>query len=810
MFKTYLKTAWRSLLKNKVNSFINITGLAIGLACSLLITLYVADELSYDQFYPNKDQIYRINTEFKFGNSGMNMAQTSDIMGPTLKKDYPQVENYTRIYNNNGGRLIKKGTEFYNEAKVASVDSTFFDVFQLPVLEGDLQHALDRPGTVVLTASIATKYFGTVQAVGKPLIVKYGDSLRPFEVTAVIKDMPSNSHFHFDLLFDMKDVRYNWGAATSHNFYTYLKLKKGTNYHDFEKHFPDYVEKYVLPYASKFLDISSMAQFEQAGNKLAYSLMPLTDIHLHSHLVAELSPSGNIQYVYIFSAVALFILLMACINFINLTTAKSGARAKEVGVRKVFGTDRRQLIFQFLLESTLMVIVAMVFALMIDLLAIPGFNQLSGKDLSFMSLLHPGFIAMIVLLPLFVGLLAGSYPAFYLSGFKPVQILKGKINFGGKSGRLRGGLVVFQFSISIILIIATIVVYRQLNYIQNKNIGFVKDQVLIIKEAGPLGTHATAFKNELLKMPEIKQGTFSGFLPVSGTFRGDNTYATAPVMTANNGFSMQNWNVDEDYMGTLGMQLLKGRNFSKDFGSDSMAVVINESAARYLGPGDPIGKFIYGSDDAGNVAAYHVIGLVKNFNYESLHSSIGPLGLFLKSSPFTASFKISTTDIQGLVTRIKTVWEKFAPGMPFSYRFLDDSFNDMYQAETRTGTTAIVFSALAVFIACLGLFGLAMFAVERRTKEIGIRKVLGASNAGIVKLLSKEFVLLVLLSFLIAAPIGWFFMHVWLQEFAFRTNISWWIFLLAGGAALLIALLTVSFQSIKAALSNPVTILKAE
>ncbi|GAB3364172.1 ABC transporter permease [Arachidicoccus ginsenosidivorans] len=810
MLKTYLKTAWRSLLKNKVNSFINITGLAIGLACFLMITLYVTSELSYDSFYPNKDQIYRVNTDFKFGGSDMHMAQTADIMGPALKKDYPQVENYTRIYNNDGGRLIQKGREYFNESKVASVDSTFFDVFQLPVIEGDLNHALDKPASVVLTASTAKRYFGTVNAVGKALMVKSGDSLKPYNVTAVIKDMPVNSHFHFDFLFDMQDVHYNWGAATSHNFYTYLKLKKGTDYHELEKHFPDYIKNYVLPYAARFIDISSMSASQKA-DILTYTLMPLTDIHLHSHLMMELSPSGNIEYVYIFSAVALFILLMACINFINLTTARSGARAKEVGVRKVFGTERKQLIMQFLVESTLMVVVAMVFALALDFLVLPGFNHLSGKRLSFATLLSPGFICLIILLPLVVGVIAGSYPAFYLSGFKPVQVLKGRFNKGAGSGKFRNTLVVFQFAISIVLIIATIVVYRQLHYIQNKNIGFVKDQVLVIKETGVLGDHATAFKQALLKMPEIKEGTFSGYLPVSDAFRGDNTYSTGAVMTGTNGFSMQNWNVDEDYISTLGMQLVKGRNFSKAFGSDSAAVVINEAAAKYLGQGDPIGKNLYSTDSKGNLETYHVIGVIKDFNYESLHSSIGPLGLFLKSNPYTASFKIAaTSDITGLIRKVKSVWEKFAPGMPFHYRFLDDSFNDMYKAESRTAVTAIVFSGLAIFIACLGLFGLAMFAVERRTKEIGIRKVLGASSTGIVGLLSKEFIILVLLSFCIAAPIGWFCMHHWLEQFVYRTGIAWWIFVLSGGVALLIALLTISFQSVKAARANPVTVLKAE
>ncbi|WP_344976387.1 ABC transporter permease [Compostibacter hankyongensis] len=772
--------------------------------------MYVADEMSYDHFYPNKERIYRVNSDLRFGGENMRMAQTSDMMGPLLKKDYPQVEQYTRIYTNDGSRLIKRGDDYINEEEVASVDSTFFDVFQLPVISGDIRHALDAPNTVVLTATAAEKYFGNKDALGKSIQVKYGASVRPFKITAIVKDIPANSHFHFDFFFSMKNVDYNWGAVTSHNFYTYLLLKKGTDYKAFEKNFPDYIKKHVVPYASKYMSINSIEEFEGAGNKISYSLMPLTDIHLHSDRTSEISPGGNIQYIYIFSAVALFILIIACINFMNLTTARSAVRAREVGIRKVLGTERRQLVLQFLLESVLMVVLALALAVVIDFFAINAFNNLAAKQLKIASLLSPRFIIILVLLPVVVGIFSGSYPAFFLSGFKPIEVLKGKLRMGVKSGSFRNVLVVFQFATSIILIIATIVIYRQLHYIQTKNIGFTKDQVLVVKNTGSLNSNAEAFKNEVLKLPGVKMGTFSGYLPVSDAFRGDNTYSTEAVMTSENGFSMQNWNVDYDYISTLGMQIIKGRDFSRDYGEDSTGIIVNEAAAKFLGTNDPVGKSVYTSDIDGNVEKYHVIGVVKNFNYESLRSSIGPLCLLLKPSPYTASFKINASDVSGLISRIKSIWGKLAPGMPFSYRFLDDAFNDMYKAESRAGTIAMLFSALAIFIACLGLFGLAMFVVEQRTKEIGIRKVLGASNTGIMQLLSKDFIKLVFIAFVIAAPAGWFVMNRWLQDFAYRTNITWWTFALAGGSALMIALFTVSFQSVKAAVANPVKSLRIE
>lgn len=810
MIRNFLKIAWRNMIKNKTYSIINIAGLAIGLACFLLITLYVIDETSYDRYNVNAERIYRINSDIRFGGADLHMPVTSDMMGELLKKDYPQVQQYTRIYAYGGNKLIKKGNEFINEERVANVDSTFFDVFTMPAVEGVTKHALDEPNTVVVTRASAQKYFNDINVVGKTLEIREGEITKPYKITAVIENIPGNSHFNFDFLFSMKNVDYQWGQLTSHNFYTYLLMKPGTDYKAFEKNFGAYIEKYVLPQAKQYMNINSMDEFEKAGNKLEYSLMPITDIHLHSDRVYELSASGNVQYVYIFSAVALFILVIACINFMNLTTARSANRAREVGIRKVLGTERKELITQFLFESTLMVVIALAIALAADYFVVDLFNDIAAKEMKWSALFSPSFLPVLIALPLLVGLLAGSYPAFFLSGFRPIEVLKGKLKLGSKSGSLRSVLVVVQFTTSIILIIGTIVVYRQLHYIQSTNIGYKKDQVLIVDNTGALNSNVDAFKNEVQKMTGVVSGTMSSFLPVSNSSRNDNTWSKEAVMTSQNGFDMQNWAIDYDYISTMGMQMAKGRNFSRDFGADSTSVIINETTAKILGYNDPLGKSLYTFGENNVVVKYEIIGVIKNFHFETLHKEVAPLCLRLDKNPYTISFKVNTADVSGLITNIKSKWNAMAPGIPFSYRFLDDSFSDMYKAEQRAGTIAIIFSSLAIFIACLGLFGLATFIAEQRTKEIGIRKVLGASVQGIVQMLSKDFMILVAISFIIAVPVAWYFMHSWLQDFAYRTDLSWWIFIVAGIAALAIALLTVSFQAIKAALSNPVKSLRTE
>lgn len=774
MFRNYLKVALRNLWKQKTFSAINVIGLATGLCCFLLIAMYVVDELSYDRFNKKASRIYRVSSDIKFNGSEMHFTQTPDLMGETLIKDYPEIETYTRVFVNSGAKLVKKGTEFINESNVAHVDSTFFNIFTVPAIHGNTQVALNEPNTVVLTKSTALKYFGTTDVLDKTLETNDNNST-VYKVKAVVEDVPKNSHFKFDFFFSMKNVNYEWNQHLSNNFHTYLLLKPGVDAETFGKMaLNQYVEKYVLPAAKQFMEIGSMEEFKKAGNYLEYSLTPLTKLHLYSDRNYELSPVGNIQYIYIFSAVAIFILLIACVNFMNLTTARSANRAKEVGIRKVLGTERKALIAQFLSESTLMVILSMVIALALTAAVLPLFNDVANKSISFQSLLSPVILPLLILLPFVVGLMAGSYPAFYLSSFRPIMVLKGR--FGNKRGTLRSALVVFQFATSIILIIGTIVVYRQLNFIQTKELGFKKDQVLIINDAYALNRNVDAFKNDVLQLPGVESGTLSSYLPVSNSSRSDNTYSSTPVMDSKTGLNMQAWEVDYDYLKTMGMSLSKGRNFSKDFGSDSSGVIINEATAKILGYADPIGKNLYRNTNDGRTFKYEIIGVVNNFNFETLKQPIGPLGFFLAPSTGLASFKIRDANVTTLLKSIEAKWKTMAPGMPFSYRFLDESFNDMYRDEQRIGKIALTFSVLAILIACLGLFGLAAFVAEQRTKEIGIRKVLGASVNGLVGLLSKDFVKLVVIAFVIAAPVAWYFMHKWLQDFEYRISINWGVF----------------------------------
>jgi putative ABC transport system permease protein len=811
MIRNYIKIGYRNLVKFKLYSFINIFGLAIGLTCFILISLFVMDELGYDKFNLNADRIYRINADIKFGGAEQQLAVSSDPFGAALKKDFDEVEQYTRIYANNSRRFIKKGTAFIAEENCLHADSTFFEIFSLKLLQGNYNTALISPNTLVISESTARKYFGNTNVIGKSLLVGINNQVS-YTVTGVFGDMPQNSHFHANMIFSFKNINdYSFGTYLSHNFYTYIKLREGVNYKEFEKKLSIIVEKYVLPQAQTFMDVKNVKDFEKAGNYLHYSLIPLTDIHLKSDRLYELDTNGNIQYVYIFSAVAFFLLLIACINFMNLSTARSTNRAKEVGVRKVLGTQRNNLILQFMTESVLTSYLSFIFSLVFVFLLLPFFNEISGKLFSINSLFQNNYLIFLVLLPLVVGIVAGYYPSFYLSSYRPIEVLKSKLNSNFKSSFFRNSLVTFQFAISLILVISTFVVYQQLNYIQQKNLGFSKNQVLVVNGTASLGDKSKVFEEEVKNITGIRSATFAGFLPVANSSRSDMTFSTESTFTPENGFNMQAWSIDENYIHTLEMKLATGRNFSKEFSTDSSAVILNERAIAMIGFKDPIGKKLYSRGDTPNdVTMYTIVGVVKDFNYSSLKENIGPLCFRLGNEKWATAFKIETNDIQKMVKQVEAKWKILAPEMPFNYHFMSDSFDDMYQGEMRIGKIALIFAILTILLACLGLFGLITYMAEQRIKEIGIRKVLGASIWSVIQLLAKDFLKLVCLSFIIAAPLAYYAMHLWLNDFVYRINISIWIFIFSGLIALSLAIITVSYQAIKAALMNPVKSLKTE
>ena len=807
MFQNYLKIAIRNLWKNKGFSTINILGLAIGIATCLLITLYVLDELSFDRYHEKSDRIYRLNVDLRFGGGEQKFAVGPDPLAFTMVELYPQVENAVR-FRGYGSYVVKKGNQNIKEERIISVDSTLFDVFTLPMIAGEPRTALTAPYSVVITESIAKKYFNKTDVVGQSLRF---DNTQDYKVTGVIKDMPANSHFNYDFFLSLSSSEESRrGIWLSFNFNTYLLLRPGTSKESVEAKFDEIFKKYMWPQAQQLMQISE-DDFKKSGNYLKLSLMPLADIHLKSDRIAELGVNSDIQMVYIFIVIAVLILIIACVNFMNLSTARSANRAKEVGVRKVLGTQKINLITQFLTESVLMSLIAFVLAVGIAILLMPYFNQLAVKELTLSPAQHPSLLPLLILFAIVVGLLAGSYPAFYLSAFRPIEVLKGKLSKGFRSSYFRSGLVILQFFISIGLIVATIVIYRQLNFIQNKKLGFNKEQVISIHDTYVLKNNVETFKNEILNQTGVVTGTVSGYLPVPSG-RNDNSWFPEGQMTNENAVSMQTWGIDHDYIKTLGMEIIKGRDFSKQLATDSANVIINESAARLFGYQDPIGKTISTYEDLATkkVANYTVIGVVKNFHYESLRQNVGALCMLLQPANSTISFRIKTDNVAPVISGIESLWKKMAPGEAFSYSFLNEDFNNMYRTEQRVGKIFISFAVFAIFIACLGLFGLATYAAEQRTKEIGIRKVLGASVANVAGMLSKDFLRLVLIAAVFAFPLSWWAMHKWLEDFAFRIDIGWWVFMLAGLVALLIALVTVSFQAIRAAVSNPVKSLRTE
>ncbi|MEO9868881.1 ABC transporter permease [Ekhidna sp.] len=810
MLKNYFNVALRNLFKHKFYSFINILGLSIGLTCFLMISLYVVDELSYDKFHSDAERIYRMDFSGNINGSEFITALSSAPAGPTMPQEFPEVEESTRLRGSGNWTIRRKSeTNAYNEEDVVFADSNFFTFWDFNLIKGDPNTCLERPNTLVINQSTAKKIFGDDDPVGEIVIL---DNDEDWEITGVYEDMPSNSHFQFGLMLSMESrEEAKQKFWMSFNFNTYLKLAKGSDPDDLEAKFPDLIQKYIGPEIEQFMG-ASMEEFAAAGNSAGFYLFPLTDIHLESDKLGDLEANGDIKYILIFTAIALFILILACINFMNLSTARSAGRAKEVGVRKAMGAYKGQLRKQFLTEAFLITFIAILIAYGLSFLLLEQFNTLADKVMNFDKLLSPAFILIMAGVLVTVGFLAGSYPAFFLSRFRPVDVLKGKVNLGLKGGGLRSTLVVLQFCVSIIMIIGTAIVYEQLSYIQNKKLGFSKDHVLLVHNPWMMGDKSESYKDEALQYAKVQSATLSGFLPVPSN-NNNNLWFPGANPTKDESYVFSEFQVDHDYLKTLDIEIKEGRDFSRDFVSDSSAILLNEAAVERLGWDKAIGEKLStyeGSQEEPTVATFTVVGVVKNFHFQSLRNSIEPLIFQLGNSRGFLSLKIDSDNIPSTVSFLEEKWIEFAPGQPFEYSFLDQEFNEMYENEQKLGQIFGVFAFLAIFIACLGLYGLAAFTAEQRTKEIGVRKVLGASIMSIITLLSKEFIKLVGIAFIIAAPISYFFMDKWLEDFENRTNIDLTVFLLAGIVALVIAWVTMSFQSWNAARANPAKSLKDE
>ena len=820
MLRNYLKIAWRNLVRNKAFSAINIAGLSIGMATCLLIGLFVLDELSYDRQFEKADRIVRVVFRGTMNGEKMREANVMPPVAQTLRTDYPEVLEATRLRRAGIVRVTYQNGPFQEE-RLAYVDSNFTQVFSLPLLKGrtrtggpagpNAKTALMQPNTVIITTTTAQKYFDNDDPIGKRLTFK--DVPTPYTVTGVIDPLPANAHFHFDLFASMASLPE--AKATSwlqSNFYTYLVLPDGYDYNRLQAKLPQVAQKYMVPQFEKMMGVS-IAEIRKKGNDFGLFLQPLTAIHLRSDIKpeSELEPGGDIRYVYIFGAIALFMLLLACINFMNLSSASATKRAKEVGVRKVLGSEKGRLIGQFLAESTLLTALSLLLAVALVWLTLPFLNDLSGKNLHLSFVQTPWLLPGLVLFGLLVGILAGSYPAFFLSSFKPISVLKGTLSAtsGRSSINLRSGLVVFQFFISFLLLVGTTVVYRQLRYIQQASLGYNNQQVLVVQGTGSLGKNEAIFQQQLLQDARVGSASISGFLPTGPS--NSNLFSVFPDSHNEQVARVIRYGVDYDYLPTLGMKLVSGRNFSPTFGTDSSAVLVNETAARTFGWGkNAVGHTLNSPNYQGDNRTYRVIGVVQDFHFRSLHERIAPLAMVLGDNAGSVIVKAKTKDMADLVTLAKKQWASFGSDEPFRYSFLDESYQATYQAELKTGRILGLFAGLTIFVACLGLFGLATFTAEQRTKEIGVRKVLGASVTSIVTLLSQDFLKLVLIAIVIASPIAWYAMNRWLQDFAYRINIEWWVFAGAGLLAVGIALLTVSFQSIKAALMNPVKSLRSE
>lgn len=800
MIQNYFKIALRNLVKYRVFSLINILGLAAGLACFLLLALYVKDELGYDRFHANAERIYRLSRTFlsKDGTTSLRLAHAAPPFGPKIKQDFPQVEEVVRMLATSA--LIKHGENQFDEPNIFAAEPSIFKIFSFQILSGNPENALNNPFSIMLSKPMAEKYFGRSNPVGQTLRV---DNQIDYTVTGVFEPLPKQSHFHpqflvsFSSLQDARvygdeKLRTDWG---NNSFSTFLLLKRNVNPKQLVDAFPAFQNRHVDPKASTWSVLG---------------LMKLTDIHLYSQLDSEIEANGNIQYVYLFSIIGFFILLIACINYMNLATARSATRAREVGMRKVIGAMRSQLIYQFMCESALIVSIAVTLAVSLVVVCLPAFNNFTRKALTLASLYDPAFLSIILGITLFTALIAGSYPAFFMTALQPIATLKGKLVSTVKNGRLRHTLVVTQFAIAVTLIISTLVVYNQINYIQKHDLGYSKDQVVLLRTPRDTAVNFENIREQLLQNPGITQVARSSRIPTSRLLDSWEAFVPKNNEMTESSVVIKSLSVDEHFIPAYEIKMVAGRNFSKDFPTDkSNGFVLNETAARKLGwtnPREAIGnRFGYG-DIRGQI-----IGVTKDFHFESLHQKVVPLVMFQQSNYMgRVSVRISGQNIPQTLAHIEQVMLRANPEASFSYQFLDQRFGDLYVREQTQQLLFGIFAGVAVVISCMGLLGLSMFMAALRTKEIGVRKVLGASVTGVIVLLSRDFLKPVLVAIVIASPIAWYVMNRWLEDFAYHTEINWWTFAFAGIIAVLIAILTVSSQGIRAALINPVESLRSE
>lgn len=819
MLKNYFKVAIRSLLKRKGYSAINILGLATGMAVCLLIVLFVQNELGYDKQHERGENIYRVVLDRIYPGRSTSYSMIPQSIGPAIQKEFPEVKECTRVFNFGGGGgnfFMRVGDKTFEERKVMAVDSNFFRVFSGEFLAGDKTTALQQQNAVVLSETAAKKIYGSADAaVGKQFQTD-GDQNNTFLVTGVCKDWPEASHFTFDVLLSVSGFPFiNQPNYTGFAAHTYLLLSPNANAKALEAKLPFIVEKYVSPAIEQSFN-QRYEDFKKAGNGYHYFLQPLRKIHLVSNLEAELRPNGSLASVYIFGVIAVFILFLACINFVNLSTARSVERAKEVGIRKTFGSEKGALVGQFLVESVMVSLFALLIAVGLMFVLLPLFNQLSGTHLTHSYLLSPIFLLTLVLFAVAVGLVAGLYPAFVLSSFQPITVLKGRFKSNNKGLLLRNGLVVFQFAISVVLIIAAVVVNQQMRFMLGDRLGFKKDHIIVVERADLLDRGTEAFKTELAKIPGVETVTGTSAMPATPNYFG----TTWQKENARETLTGRGMITDPAFANTLDLELKEGRFFSKDFGTDSLSVVLNERAVQELGLGaNPVGarltspEPVFNAPD-GKTYVYTVVGVLRDFHYQSLHEKISPL-VITNTAKFNNNagllgVRIKADYFQNAIARIEAEWKNFVKDRPFHYNFLDHALADQYVAEQTTQKIFTAFSSLAIFIACIGLLGLVAYTTQQRTREISIRKVLGASAGNIVSMLSKDFLKLVAIASLIGLPVAWWGAHRWLQDFAYRTDVQWWVFALAALAAVVVALFTIGFQSLKAAFSNPVKNLRSE